>query len=49
MRNEKENHIDKTRFFASEKAEFQGEKVFFRYLNKFYFFCRLKIQTAFHE
>jgi len=33
---------DKNPFFTHNKAEFQAEKVFFRYLSKFYFFCRLK-------
>jgi len=44
-----EKIIDKSLFFTSESPEFQGEKVLFRYLSKFCFFCRLKIQTALNE
>lgn len=40
------NKIGKSLFLAYNKAESQGKRVFFPFLSKFYFFCRLKIQTG---
>jgi len=45
----KDIYIDKRQFFTYNSPEFQGEKVFFRGLSKFSFFCRLNFQTAFNE